>query len=278
MCPRSRVILVAAHGPSIKRAPLLPERSVVCFEKSSLVESLEAINLIYIYLVDLVTIHLYSIQCILRERTRWGDMLRVSIQFITNDFDPPLRSKGAINRGERDRDNSLARPAESRRLRLSSRYQSNGVYARKGTNGASATQNRRGGVPSKREDGTLHYLCAPPIACRDMRSRELRFTHMGTLATPLNILSARFSGEEEKKDAVPGWLAGVSITFADMSGWSSEWRSRIDASNLIGDLRILEIWQPYLIWFFWGGDRNLRTLENFVGLFFGNLILNAFKY
>lgn len=67
-----------------------------------------------------------------------------------------------------------------------------------------------------------------------------------------------------------------------MSGWDSEmtfanYANHLDASNLIGDLQILEIWQPYLtVVFLWDG--NLGTLENFFELLSRNLILNIFEY
>lgn len=101
----------------------------------------------------------------------------------------------------------------------------------------------RGWYPTR-----IIYAHRPLRVVRYTRASELRFTHMGTLVTPLSILSARFFGRGKKMTYLDDSPAnpslspirtGVGITLANYT-------NRIDASNIIRDLHLFNISQTHL--------------------------------
>lgn len=93
--------------------------------------------------MDLQSINIFNPMCFTREDTL-RTCFRVSIQFITrtNDLDPSLRSRGAINRASKEKEIAIIRsraPPNHGAVGYRRAIEVTGFYARKGTNGASAT-------------------------------------------------------------------------------------------------------------------------------------------
>jgi len=82
----------------------------------------------------------------------------------------------------------------------------------------------------------MHYLCAPPIACREIytRTRARASIHAyGDISYPIKHFIRVLLRQEKKDVIVPGRFVGESITFTDMQWGPNDARKLCESYRCI---------------------------------------------